>query len=136
MKFGLKIKSEDCSLIGLEILKYIEEHQISLRELARQAKLSHPGLRRIILKGGNLSEDNIKKLAHIMGRHPLELSQLVYEDRLREMADPDAFEVARRVFDDIFEALSEFTGQLPQDKRPSEYMLLKTTFNTMKSFQE
>jgi transcriptional regulator with XRE-family HTH domain len=135
IKSRFKIKPEDCSLLGQAILDYMEKQDLSMREFARRAGITQPGLRSIILKGGNPTESNISKLAEAMMQDPFELSQLVYQDKLREMADPDTLDVVRRVFDDIFNSLCELTGQLPDDERPSDYALLKTTFNTIKSFQ-
>jgi len=136
MKFGLQIKSEDCSLLGQEILKYMEKTGLSMRKLASQAGITQPGLRVIILKGGNPTESNINKLARLMGKRPLELYQLVYEDKIRAMAEPDAIDVLIRVFDDLLKSFWKLAGQLPEDKRPSDYELLDKALKTIKSFQE
>ena len=136
MKFVLKIRPEDCSLLGLEILKYMEQHEISMSEMARQADITQPGLRVITLKGGNPTQSNINKLARLMGKRPLELYQLVYEDKLRAMAEPGALEVLIRVADDILKAFCQLAGQLPEEKRPSDYELLDKTLKTIKSFQQ
>jgi len=136
MKFGLRIKPEDCSLLGQEILKYMESTGLSMRKFASQAGITHPGLRVIILKGGNPTESNIIKLARVMNRHPMELYQLVYEDKLRATAEPGAIDVLVRAFDEMLEAFLKLAGQLPEDKRPSEYELLDKTLKTIKSFQE
>lgn len=68
--FVLQIKSEDCSLLGKEILKYIEHHRLSMSEMARQAGITQPGLRAIVLKKGSPSKINIDKLARIIGKSP------------------------------------------------------------------
>jgi len=136
MRFVLQIKPEDCSLLGQEILKYMEQHQLSMSEMARQTGITQPGLRAITLKGGNPTESNINKLARFMDKRPLELYQLVYEDKLRAMAEPDATDVLMRVFNDILKAFCKLAGQLPEDKRPSDYELLDKALKTIKSFQE
>lgn len=136
MRFVLQIKPEDCSLLGQEILKYMEQHQLSMSEMARQTGITQPGLRAITLKGGNPTESNINKLARFMGKRPLELYQLVYEDKLRAMAEPGAIDVLMRIFDDILKAFWKLAGQLPEDKRPSDYELLDKALKTIKSFQE
>lgn len=136
MRFVLQIKPEDCSLLGQEILKYMEQHQLSMSEMARQTGITQPGLRAITLKGGNPTESNINKLARFMGKRPLELYQLVYEDKLRAMAEPGAIDVLMRIFDDILKAFCKLAGQLPEDKRPSDYELLDKALKTIKSFQE
>lgn len=136
MRFVLQIKPEDCSLLGQEILKYMEQHQLSMSEMARQTGITQPGLRAITLKGGNPTESNINKLARFMSKRPLELYQLVYEDKLRAMAEPGAIDVLMRIFDDILKAFWKLAGQLPEDKRPSDYELLDKALKTIKSFQE
>ena len=136
MRFVLQIRPEDCSLLGQEILKYMEQHQLSMSEMARQAGITQPGLRAITLKGGNPTESNINKLARLMVKRHLELYQLVYEDKLRAMAEPGAIDVLMRVFDDILKAFCKLAGQLPEDKRPSDYELLDKALKTIKSFQD
>ena len=135
MRFVLQIRPEDCSLLGLEILKYMEQHGLSMSEMARQAGITQPGLRVITLKGGNPTESNINKLASLMGKQPLELYQLVYEDKIRDMAEPGAIDLLQQSFDNILKTFVQLAGQLPQDKRPSEYELLDKAFKAIKSFE-
>ena len=136
MKFGLQIQPEDCSLLGQEILSYMESTGLSMRKLASQAGITHPGLRVIILKGGNPTESNITKLARVMGKHPTELYQLVYEDKLRAMAEPDAIDHLMGLLMDMFEALRKWAGQLPEQEKPSDYKLLDKALKTIKSLQD
>lgn len=136
MKFGLQIKPEDCSLLGKEILSYMEKTGLSMRKLASQAGITHPGLRVIILKGGNPTESNIIKLARVMGKHPTELYQLVYEDKIRAMAEPDAIVRLMGLLMDMFEVLRKWAGQLPEQEKPSDYKLLDEALKTIKSLQD
>jgi len=136
MKFGIKIKPEDCSLLGREILKHMEQHQLSMNKMAHQAGITQPGLRVIILKGGNPTESNITKLARVMGKHPTELYQLVYEDKIRAMAEPDAIARLMILLMDMFEALRKWAGQLPEQEKPSDYQLLDKALKTIKSLQD
>jgi len=136
MKFGLQIQPEDCSLLGKEILSYMEKTGLSMRKLASQAGITHPGLRVIILKGGNPTESNIIKLARVMGRHPTELYQLVYEDKIRAMAEPDAIVRLMGLLMDMFEVLRKWAGQLPEQEKPSDYKLLDEALKTIKSLQD
>lgn len=136
MKFGLQIKPEDCSLLGQEILRYMESTGLSMRKLASQAGITQPGLRVIILKGGNPTETNITRLARVMGRHPTELYQLVYEDKIRAMAEPDAIDRLMTLLMDMFEALRKWAGQLPEQEKPSDYKLLDKALKTIKSLQD
>ncbi len=133
MKFGLKIKPEDCSLLGREILKYMEQHQLSMSEMARRVGMSQPGLRAITLEGGNPTESNITKLARVMGKHPTELYQLVYEDKIRAMAEPDAIDSLMALFMDMFGYLRKW---IPEQERPSDYELLDKAFKAIKSLRE
>jgi len=136
MKFGLQIQPEDCSLLGKEIISYMEKTGLSMRKLASQAGITHPGLRVIILKGGNPTESNIIKLARVMGRHPTELYQLVYEDKIRAMAEPDAIVRLMGLLMDMFEVLRKWAGQLPEQEKPSDYKLLDEALKTIKSLQD
>ena len=136
MKFGLQIKPEDCSLLGQEILSYMESTGLSMRKLASQAGITQPGLRVIILKGGNPTESNITKLARVMGRHPTELYQLVYEDKIRAMAEPDGIDRLMTLLMDMYEALRKWAVQLPEQEKPSDYKLLDKALKTIKSLQE
>jgi transcriptional regulator with XRE-family HTH domain len=136
MKFVLQIRPEDCSLLGQEILKYMEQHQLSMSEMARQAGITQPGLRAITLKGGNPTESNITKLARVMGKHPTELYQLVYEDKIRSMAEPDAIDRLMTLLMDMYEALRKWAGQLPEQEKPSDYKLLDKALKTIKSLQD
>ena len=136
MKFGLQIQPEDCSLLGKEILSYMEKTGLSMRKLASQAGITHPGLRVIILKGGNPTESNIIKLARVMGKHPTELYQLVYEDKIRAMAEPDAIVRLMGLLMDMFEVLRKWAGQLPEQEKPSDYKLLDEALKTIKSLQD
>lgn len=43
-----------------------------------------------------------------MSKRPLELYQLVYEDKLRAMAEPGAIDVLMRIFDDILKAFGNW----------------------------
>lgn len=133
MKFGLQIQPEDCSLLGQEILRYMEKTGLSLRKLAKQAGITHPGLRVIVLKGGNPTESNIRKLAHVMGVHPTKLYQLVYEDKIRAMAEPDAIDLLIQVFNEMLDSLRKLAGQLPEDEQLSEYKLRDEVFRTIKT---
>lgn len=136
MKFGLQIQPEDCSLLGQEILRYMEKTGLSMRKLAKQAGITQPGLRVIILKGGNPTESNITKLARVMGKHPTELYQLVYEDKIRAMAEPDAIDRLMTLLMDMYEALRKWAGQLPEQEKPSDYKLLDKALKTIKSLQD
>ena len=114
----------------------MEKTGLSMRKLASQAGITHPGLRGIILKGGNPTESNIIKLARVMGKHPTELYQLVYEDKIRAMAEPDAIARLMGLLMDMFEVLRKWAGQLPEQEKPSDYKLLDEALKTIKSLQD
>lgn len=104
-----------------------------MNKLAKEAGITQPGLRVITLKGGNPTESNIRKLARVMKVHPTQLYRLVYEDKVRAIAEPDAIDVLMQVFDDIFNALHKLAGQSPENQRRSDYELLETALRTIKS---
>jgi hypothetical protein len=71
-----------------------------------------------------------------MGKHPTELYQLVYEDKIRAMAEPDAIDRLMTLLMDMFEALRKWAGQLPEQEKPSDYKLLDKALKTIKSLQD
>ena len=132
--FVLQIKPEDCSLLGKEILKYIEHQRLSMSEVARRAGMTQPGLRAIVLKKGSPSKINIDKLARIMGKSPSELYELVYEEKLKSMAFPQDPNFLLGIFNNLLKSFWKYVGHLPEDKRPSDYELYDKAFKIIKSF--
>lgn len=135
MKFVLQIKPEDCSLLGKEVLKHMEQHQKSMSELARQAGISQPGLRTACLKGTTPTESTLRKLAEVMDRRPLDLYHLVYEDKIRNAFEPDAMAFVLQLFENIYKALCNAVEELPEEKKPSEYKLLNIALKNTKSLE-
>jgi predicted XRE-type DNA-binding protein len=132
MVFVLQVQTEDCSLLGKEILKHIEQYQLSMCELARQVGITQPGLRAIVLQGGNPKKANIDKLASIIKIAPRELYQLVYEDKLKNAGGS---EFLVEIFYDLIETFQRYAATLSTDKVPSDYKLVDKAFQLVKSFK-
>lgn len=136
--FVLRIKPEDCSLLGKEILNFTEQNQLSMTEMARRTGITQPGLRAIVLKRGSPTKINIDKLARVMGKSPSKLYQLVYEEKLKIMAfphdpnyDPNFLLV---IFNNLLKSFWKYTAHLPKNKRPSDYELFDKAFKIIKFF--
>ena len=133
MTFILRIQPEDCSLLGKEIFKYMEQHKLSVCKMAHQVGITQPGLRAIALRGGNPKKANIDKLASIMGKVPLELYKLVYEDKVRTTISDS--ESLLEIFNDLIETFQQYAATLSTDKKPSDYKLVDKAFQLIKSFK-
>ena len=63
----LQLKTEDCSPLGLYVLQYIEEQEISMNHLADLTGVPQPRLRGACFKGTCPTPETLRKLAKIMG---------------------------------------------------------------------
>jgi transcriptional regulator with XRE-family HTH domain len=105
----LKLQPQDCSPLGQLILKYMEEHQVSMNQLARNVGCSQPGLRVACLKGTNPTESTLRKLSKVLGVHPVELYFLAYGDRIKALDE----EPKDTLFTQIFEAIDQIISRVP-----------------------
>ena len=138
MKFVLQLKPEDCSPLGQLILQYMEDRELSMNKLAKQAGITQPGLRATCLKGTNPTESTLRKLSSVIGVNYVQLYLLAYEDRIQagiSNEKTDTITYIRQAFVDIFKALSDGVSSLPEDMRPSDSNLVDTTLKTIKSLK-
>ena len=80
----LQLKTEDCSPLGLYVLQYIEEQEISMNHLDDLTGVPQPRLRGACFKGTCPTPETLRKLAKIMGKHHLELYTLAYQGRIEQ----------------------------------------------------
>lgn len=78
----LQVKTEDCSPLGLYVLQYLEEQDVSMNHLAELAGVPQPRLRGACFKGTCPTPETLRKLAKIMGKHHLALYTLAYQGRI------------------------------------------------------
>ena len=78
----LQVKTEDCSPLGLYVLQYLEEQDVSMNHLAELAGVPQPRLRGACFKGTCPTPETLRKLAKTMGKHHLELYTLAYQGRI------------------------------------------------------
>ena len=78
----LKLKSEDCSAIGLLILDYMKQHQLDFTEMADKIGVSRAVLRIACLKQGSPCKRLISKLAKVLDRAEKELLRLDAQNQL------------------------------------------------------
>jgi len=113
----LRIKLEDCSPLGKLLLQYMEENNISMNELAKQAGISQPGLRAACLKRTNPTDTTLNKLSKVLGKHPLELYTLAYEGRIEELQDEASDNYLDSIIREVFETAREL-GLVPPKSKP------------------
>lgn len=82
----LKIKPEDCSVLGKVILKHMRENRTSLRELSKAAGITHPSLRRVCLGQGNPTASTLRKLSTVLKIHPIELYFMAHGQTIKALA--------------------------------------------------
>jgi len=83
----LQVKTEDCSPLGLYVLQYLEEQDVSMNHLAELAGVPQPRLRGAGFKGTCPTPVTLRKLARIMGKHHLELYTLAYQGRIEQVPE-------------------------------------------------
>lgn len=113
----LRIRLEDCSPLGKLLLQHMEEHSISMNELAKQAGISQPGLRAACLKRTNPTDTTLNKLSKVLGKHPLELYTLAYEGRIEELQDEASDNYLDSLMREVFETAREL-GLVPPKSKP------------------
>lgn len=82
----LKIKPEDCSVLGKVILKHMQENRTSLREVSKAAGITHPSLRLYCLGQGNPTDSTLRKLSKVLKIHPVELYFLAHGETIKALA--------------------------------------------------
>lgn len=102
----LRIKTNDCSLLGREVLRYMKENNVSMNEMARLAKISQPSLRAICLGESNPTEITLRKLGSVMQMHPVQLYLLAYENFDNE---PDAIDKLVQVLEKTVQKLKSLS---------------------------
>lgn len=123
----LQLKPKDCSPLGKLILQYIEEHNLSMSQLAREVGITQPGLRAVCLKRTNPTESTLKKLSEVLGKHPLELYTLAYDKRIEELQDEAIDSYLDTLLTELFETAKELRLVPPKSKPPqlNTSMILK-----------
>lgn len=123
----LQLKPKDCSPLGRLILQYMQEHNVSMSQLAKEVGITQPGLRAACLKRTNPTESTLKKLSEVLGKHPLELYTLAYENRIEELQDEATDNYLDTLIRELFETAREL-GLVPPKSKPPKLntkMILK-----------
>jgi transcriptional regulator with XRE-family HTH domain len=105
----LQIKPEDCSPLGKVVLKHMKENNMSLRELSRNAGITHPCLRDLCLGNGSPAESTLRKLSTVLSAHPIELYFLAYGDRIKSLER----EPKDSIFHPIIDAIDQIISRVP-----------------------
>lgn len=89
MPARLQIQPKDCSPLGLLILRYLENQQLSMNRLAEMADIPQPRLRGACFKGTCPTPETLRKLSRVIGMHHLELYTLAYEGRIARQPEEE-----------------------------------------------
>lgn len=146
----LKLREEDCSAFGRLVLQYIKDNpQTNMNQLAKQVKMSRPGLGWICLKRNNPNEETARKIALAIGVDLTKIARLVYENKLEVMADlselhyftslnkklalrPIPLEDAIAGLNAIVHAFHYIIRSVPEVEKPTDFQIYKLTFEVMK----
>lgn len=136
MRYGLQIKPEQCSRLGQEILKYIEDNRLSISEVARRVGISQPGLRACCWHGVMPTEATLRKLASLMGKPPEELFEWVYRDKIKYGYEAGVAEALLQAIEEAIKVIRLLVNDYPPDERPSDYEIIEQALNqTLKMFK-
>lgn len=119
----LKIDPDDCSTIGLLVLKYINEHKLTFTEMAERVGISRAALRIACLKEGNPGKRTIPKLALVLNRTESELCRMICENKIRQMYEDDEDDVSSTLeaIDSFVKIIYKRIETLPEKKDLNEY---------------
>jgi len=81
----LKLKSEDCSAIGLLVLEHMEKHQLDFTTMADKIGVSRAALRIACYQEGTPGRRMMPQLAEVLGKSEQELLRLDAENKLGQL---------------------------------------------------
>ncbi len=81
----LKLKSEDCSAIGLLVLEHMKQHQLDFTAMADKVGVSRAALRIACYRGGTPGRRLMPQLAKVLGKSEQELLRLDAENKVRRL---------------------------------------------------
>lgn len=119
----LKIDPDDCSAIGLLILKYIDEYKLTFTEMAEKIGISRAALRIACLKQGNPGKRTIPKLALVLDCTVPELCRMICENKLRQMYEDndDSVNLTLEAIDSFVKIIYKRIETLPEKENLNEY---------------
>ncbi|MEM9450667.1 MAG: helix-turn-helix domain-containing protein [Cyanobacteria bacterium P01_E01_bin.6] len=123
MPARLQIKPEDCSPLGKHILKYLQEHDVSMNRLAELSGIPQPRLRGACFKGTCPTPETLRKLARVIGVHHLELYTLAYQGRVEKLPN-DVNDSLDSLIRELLETARE-SGMTPPEALPSRAKISK-----------
>lgn len=134
MNQGSKIRYEKCSRLGQAILDYMEQHSISMREMAKEVDITHTGLRACCWHKANPTESTLRKLSKVLNVSAEKLLSWVIEDRIRNTYEAGAADFLLQAIEDIIKVLRIVADNYPEDQRPSDYQLVRQGLESLNPF--
>jgi len=113
-----------CTSLGLYVLQYLEEQDISMNHLAELTGVPQPRLRGACFKGTCPTPETLRKLAKIMGKHHLELYTLAYQGRIEQAPDDVDDNLLDILIRQMLETSREFNLSMPK-VQPSKAKIRK-----------
>ncbi|WP_198013530.1 helix-turn-helix domain-containing protein [Thalassoporum mexicanum] len=129
------LKPEDCSPLGREILRYLEEHQMSMNSFAKKIGKTQDGVRWMCQKKANPTVSTIEKLAEALDLDSVTLNRIVYRNKLNQLVGKDNLDQMMDIYDGIYAVLRDSIENWPEEERPSESLLFDRAFKAVKSLQ-
>ena len=120
----LQVKTEDCSPLGLYVLQYLEEQDVSMNHLAELAGVPQPRLRGACFKGTCPTPETLRKLAKTMGKHHLELYTLAYQGRIELVPEDVDDNLLDILITQMLEMARELNLAMPKEQ-PSKAKIRK-----------
>ena len=119
----LKIDPDDCSAIGLLVLKYIDEYKLTFTEMAERIGISRAALRIACLKQGNPGKRTVPKLASVLNRTEPEICRMICENKIQQMYEDndDSVNSTLEAVDSLVKILHKRIESVPGQKKLSEY---------------
>ena len=134
MNFGSQLKRENCSRLGVAILDYLEENQISMREMGRQLGLTGNGIKSCCWHRAVPTEKTLQRLSEALGIPIAELLQWVVEDRIRYGYCAGPADTILQAVEDMIKVLRVLADSYPEEKRPSDYQIVRQAIANLNLF--
>jgi hypothetical protein len=121
----MKLKRENCSRLGVAIIDYIEENQISMRELARQLDLTNNGIKSCCWHGVIPTGKTLEKFSKVLGTPSGELLRWAVEDKIKYGYRAGYADIVLQAVEEMIRVLRALVESYPEEQRPSDYQIVR-----------
>lgn len=119
----LNIDPDDCSAVGLLILKHINEYRLTFTEMAERIGISRAALRIACLKQGNPGKRTVPKLASVLNLTEPEICRMICENKLRQIYEDndDSVNSTLEAIDSFVKIIYKQIESVPEIENMNEY---------------